>query len=130
MNIQYLDLEHVIAIHDTLIEEFGGSLGIRDHGLLESAISQAQQSFGGYELYPSLFDKASAYAFFISENQPFIDGNKRTAASSAGVFLDINGYELNCTSGEVYVVMMKLANKKLSKEDLSKWFEKNSNRKK
>lgn len=126
MNIQYLDLEHVIAIHDTLIEELGGSLGIRDQGLLESAISQAQQSFGGYELYPTLFDKSASYAFFISENQPFIDGNKRTAVSSAGVFLDINGYVLDCPSGELYAMMMKLANKKLKKEDLSKWFEKHS----
>ncbi|MBL7686274.1 MAG: Fic family protein, partial [Deltaproteobacteria bacterium] len=77
--IQYLDLEHVMTIHDLMIDEMGGSYGVRDMGLVESATMQPRQSFGGFELYPSLFEKAAAYAFFLSENQPFIDGNKRTA---------------------------------------------------
>lgn len=126
MAVSFLSVEHVVAIHDTLIEEFGGSFGLRDGGLLESAAMQPQQAFGGEDLYPTLFDKAAAYAFFISENQPFIDGNKRTAASVAGVFLDINGYELNCPSGQVYDVMMKLANKTLTRDQLAEWFRKKS----
>ncbi len=128
--IAYLSLEHVMAIHDTLVEKFGGILGLRDRGLLESAIHQPEQSFGGVDLYPTLFDKAASYAFSISENQPFLDGNKRTAASVAGVFLDINGYELDCPSGQVYKVMMDLANKRISREGLSQWFQKNSVKKK
>ncbi len=130
MKIHYLELEHVIAIHDILIEELGGSFGLRDQGLLESAVRQPEQSFGGHELYPSIFDKAAAYAFFISENQPFIDGNKRTAASTAAVFLDLNGYEINCPPGKIYEVMMKLANRKLKKEALAEWFRANSVEKK
>lgn len=126
MTVSYLSAEHIVAIHDTLIEEFGGSFGLRDGGLLESATMQPQQAFSGKDLYPTLFEKAAAYAFFISENQPFIDGNKRTAASVAGVFLDVNGHELNCPSGEVYDVMMKLANKKLPRNQLVDWFQKNS----
>ena len=124
--IHYLSVGHIIAIHDTLIEEFGGSFGLRDHELLESASTQPMQSFGGEDLHPTLFDKAAAYAFFISENQPFIDGNKRTASSVSAVFLDINGFELNCPSGEIYETMMNLANKRLSREGLVKWFKKNS----
>lgn len=127
--ISYLSIEHVMAIHDTLVEQFGGILGIRDKGLLDSAIRQPEQSFGGVDLYPSLFDKASAYAFSISENQPFLDGNKRTAASTANAFLDLNGYELDCPQGHVYNVMMALANKRLSRERLAAWFEKNSKKK-
>ena len=66
MSIFYLSVEHIIAIHDTLIKEFGGSFGLRDPGLLESAASQPEQSFGGEDLFPTLFEKAAAYAFFIS----------------------------------------------------------------
>lgn len=126
MTVSYLSVEHIVAIHDTLIEEFGGSFGLRDRGLLESAAMQPQQAFGGEDLYPTLFEKAAAYAFFISENQPFIDGNKRTAASVAGVFLDINGYALDCPSGQVYDVMMKLANKTLTRDRLADWLRENS----
>lgn len=125
MKIQYLTLQHVMAIHDTMIEEFGGSYGIRDEGLLDSAINQPRQTFGGVDLYPTLFDKASVYAFQISENQPFIDGNKRTAAGTAAVFLSINGYELECPEGQVYETIMKLANKKLSREEFAKWLKDN-----
>lgn len=122
----YLSIEHILAIHETMIQEFGGSSGVRSQELLDSAIHQPMQSFGGEDLYSTLFEKAAAYAFFISENQPFVDGNKRTAASAAAIFLDIHGYEINCRSGEIYKIIMKLANKKISQEKLAKWFEKNS----
>ena len=130
MSVFHLSVEHIVAIHDTLIEEFGGSFGLRSPGLLESAVAQPMQSFGGEDLYPSLFEKASAYAFFISENQPFLDGNKRTAASVAGVFLDINGYEVNCPEGQIYEIMMKVAKKEMTREALADWFRKNSVKKK
>lgn len=130
MSVFFLSVEHVIALHDTLIEEFGGTYGLRDKGLLESAVTQPRQSFGGEDLYPSLFDKAAAYAFFISENQPFLDGNKRTAATVAGVFLDLNGYEIDCAQGQIYEMMMQLANKAIPRDDLAAWFSRNSVRKK
>lgn len=129
MKIEYLEIEQVIAIHDTLIEEFGGSFGIRDLGLVESVVSQPQQAFADQDLYPSLFDKAAAYAFFMSESQAFIDGNKRTATTIAGVFLDINGYELDCVEGELFEMVMKLANKRLTREKLSEWFKKKCKKK-
>jgi death on curing protein len=129
VKILYLSLEHIHAIHDTMIEEFGGSFGVRDRGLVESCARQPIQSFGGEDLYPSLFDKAATYALPISENQPFIDGNKRTAATVAAAFLDINGYEIDCSKGQIYEVMMDLANKRLTRENLSRWFQKHSKKK-
>jgi death on curing protein len=120
MKILYLSLEHIHAIHDTMIEEFGGSFGVRDRGLVESCARQPIQSFGGV---------AATYAFSISENQPFIDGNKRTAATVAAAFLDINGYEIDCPKGQIYEVMMDLANKRLTRENLSRWFQKHSKKK-
>lgn len=104
-------------------------MGLRDAGLLESAAYQPRQSFGGEDLYPDIFSKAAAYAFSISENQPFIDGNKRTAATVAAVFLDINGFLLDCPEGQVYETMMKLANKQLTRESLADWFRKNCKQK-
>ena len=129
MTIKYLDVGQIVALHDIGIREFGGTHGLRDAGLLESAALQPQQTFGGQELYPTLFDKASAYAFFISENQPFLDGNKRTAISSAAVFLDLNGYEMKAPKGAIYKVVIEVANKRMSREELSQWFQKNSRRK-
>lgn len=129
MTIRYLEIEQVVALHDIGIKEFGGIHGLRDKGLLTSAALQPQQTFGGEELYPTLFDKASVYAFFISENQPFLDGNKRTAISSAAVFLDLNGYEIKVPKGAIYKVMIEVANKRMSREELAQWFQRNSRRK-
>ncbi len=126
MKFRYLSLEHVLSIHDLMIREFGGSHGLRDSGLLESSIGQPRQSFGGIDLYPTLFEKAAMYAYSISENQPFIDGNKRTAASVAAIFLELNGFEIDCPEGQIYGLMMDLANKRISRKKLSKWFKDNS----
>src|SRR3989338_4817336 len=126
----YLELQHVIAIHDTLIDRYGGIKGLRDEGLLSSAISQPAQNVFGEELFPDIPSKGAAYAYYISENQPFLDGNKRTAIASALTFLRMNDYELKASldesNKELYDLMMKLANKKISKDQLSDWFRKNS----
>jgi len=122
----YLSLEEVMALHKISIEEFGGTDGLRDLGLLESAVYQPQQSFAGDDLYPDLWMKAAAIGYSISENQPFLDGNKRTAALSMLVFLDTNGYELDVPQGEVYKAIMELANKRWSREHLASWLQTNS----
>jgi death-on-curing protein len=91
----YLTVDQVIEIHKEAIligEPSEG--GLRSEHLLYSAIFQAQQTFGGEDLYPSIPEKAAAYGFFLAENQPFADGNKRTAALALTVFLELNGYEL------------------------------------
>lgn len=128
MTIRYLTIEQILALHDIGIQELGGTFGIRDRHLLESAAHQPQQAFGGQEIYPTVFDKAAAYAYFISENQPFLDGNKRTAISVAVVFLDLNGYEIVVPEGAIYDVTMRVGNKQLNREGLAEWFRKNSRR--
>ena len=124
--INYLELEEVLALHEVSIQEFGGFKGLRDLGLLESAVSQPKQAFGGDELYPQIWDKVSVLGFSISENQPFLDGNKRTAALSMMVFLDLNGYELSVEKGEVYKAIMELANKRMTRKALAQWLKENS----
>jgi death-on-curing protein len=127
---EYLDLRHIIAMHDSLIEKYGGLHGIRDKGLLESASCQPQQSAFGEDMFPDIASKAAAYAYYLSENQPFLDGNKRIATAAAITFLRLNGYDLKKVSDkDLYDIIMQLANKKLSREALAKWFKKNSVRK-
>lgn len=124
--ITYLTIEEVTALHGISITEFGGLEGLRDLGLLESAVLQPQQSFGGEDLYSTLWEKGASLAYSISENQPFLDGNKRTAALSMLVFLDINGYEVIVDRGEIYETIIKVANKQFLREDLANWLKKNS----
>jgi len=125
MSVIYLTLEEVLGLHAISINRFGGADGVRDLGLVESSVARPQQSFSGAELYASLWLKAAALAHSISENQPFVDGNKRTAALAMLVFLDLNGFELCVNELEVYKTIMAMANKKLSKEKLAAWLEQN-----
>lgn len=128
--MEYLELKHVIAMQETLIEKYGGLQGIRDKGLLESAISQPQQSAFGEDIFPDIPSKAAAYAFYLSENQPFLDGNKRVATATALTFLRLNAYDLPVSEKELYEIIMDLANKRLTRDGLVKWFRKNSKKKK
>ena len=116
---EFLTLDDVLLIHDEQIEAYGGIQGIRDKGLLESAVMMPQASFGGEYLHKDLFEMAAAYAFHIAENQPFLDGNKRTALVSALVFLDINGFEILDEGMKLYEAMIAIANKEMDKSDLA-----------
>jgi death-on-curing protein len=89
--VLFLSVEEVLALHDDQLRLFGGSAGIRDRNALESAIATPAATFDGAFLHDDLFHMAAAYAFHLAENQPFVDGNKRTAINAALVFLDING---------------------------------------
>jgi death-on-curing protein len=97
----------VIAIHDEQIAEHGGSAGIRDAGLLASALARPKNQAGYGE--PSVFDLAASYAYGIVRNHPFIDGNKRTGFLVAYVFLNINGCELRLSEAEAFAAVMALA---------------------
>jgi death-on-curing protein len=90
----FLDLERVLRTHRSLIAEYGGAEGMRDVGLLHSAIAMPQACFGGQHLHKDLFEMAAAYLYHIVQNHPFLDGNKRTGAATAIIFLAINGIEL------------------------------------
>ena len=90
---RFLSIENVLQAHDFSIERTGGSPGVRDLGLLQSALMMPQQQFSGYFLHEGFAGKAAAYLYHIAANHPFIDGNKRTATLAALAFLDINGVE-------------------------------------
>lgn len=115
----FLTLAEVIDIHNDQIRRYGGEDGARDLGLLESAISIPQAGFGGRLLHTSLFEMAAAYAYHISENQPFVDGNKRTALASALIFLEMNDVHLDDPKGRLYDAMIKLATHRLGKKALA-----------
>ncbi len=118
----FLTVEAVCRIHAVALEQFGGLDGIRDRGLLESAVAQPQASFGGQYLHESLFAMAAAYAFHIAQNQPFIDGNKRTALGAALVFLDLNGRPIEQPTDRLFESMIALAEHRLDKAGLAGLF--------
>ncbi len=121
---RFLTLEDVLELHDMQLESYGGATGIRAPDLLESAIMTPQASFGGQYVHNGIFEMAAAYAFHIAENQPFIDGNKRTALASALVFLDWHQIEIYDSGDELYNAMIGLAQKNLDKAGLAKLFQK------
>lgn len=120
--MKYLTAEQVLFIHSRLIDETGGSHGIRDLGLLQSAVARPMATFGGEDLYPDIFQKAAALMESLIKNHPFIDGNKRTAISSAGLFLRINGYNLETSQKELEDFTLNMATGKAAVADAAKWF--------
>ena len=91
----FLDLDHVIRLHRSLIEQYGGMEGVRDVGLLLSAIASPQAAYGGEHLHGDIFEMAAAYLYHIVQNHPFLDGNKRTGAAAAIVFLAMNDIQID-----------------------------------
>ena len=114
----FLNVADVEEIHGESLERFGGSAGIRDRSLLESAVATPQAGFGGQYLHQSLFDMAAAYAFHIAENQPFVDGNKRAALGAALVFLELNNVDIDDPEGRLYDAMIAIATRHLDKAGL------------
>ena len=123
IQFQFLSLGEVLELHEMQLEAFGGSSGIRDSGLLESAIAMPSASFGGEFVHKSIFEMAAAYAFHIADNQPFVDGNKRAALFSALMFLEMHGYRIDDPSERLYEAMIQMAEKRLKKEGLAKLLE-------
>ena len=119
----FLALEDVLEMHAAQLARYGGQDGIRDRGLLLSAMAQPELSFAGEFLHDDLFAMAAAYAFHITENQPFIDGNKRTAFQAADVFLMLNGFDLPA-SKRWQVAMIDIAQRRLDKAGLALLFRK------
>ncbi|MFQ5638407.1 MAG: type II toxin-antitoxin system death-on-curing family toxin [bacterium] len=122
----FLDVGDVLGIHRIVLEKYGGLAGVRDRNMLLSAVNQPQQTFEGQFLYDSIPKMAATYAFHISENQPFVDGNKRTAFAASNVFLKLNGFRLDASDEEVYQLFIDLANKKITKDDFFIWYENTS----
>ena len=113
--------EAVRAIQERQIAEHGGSSGIRDEGLLLSALARPQNLLAYGEQQPDLAALAAAYAFGIARNHPFVDGNKRTAFVAARTFLLLNGNDLEASQDEKYIAFIQLAEGSLSEDDLAIW---------
>ncbi|OGX27419.1 MAG: death-on-curing protein [Omnitrophica WOR_2 bacterium RIFCSPHIGHO2_01_FULL_48_9] len=113
---EFLTLAEVIGIHANQIELYGGQHGIRDLGLLQSALAQPQASFAGEWLHTGIFHMAAAYAFHICSNHPFLDGNKRAALAAALVFLVMNGQDIKDPKQRLLDAMLDMAKGKLNKE--------------
>ncbi|MBD2079742.1 type II toxin-antitoxin system death-on-curing family toxin [Leptolyngbya sp. FACHB-17] len=113
---EFLTLEEVIQTHEAILEQFGGASGVRDQGLLQSALAQPQATFAGELLHLTLFDQAAAYLFHLAMNHPFLDGNKRTAFAAADIFLRLNGFRLNLSQDEKFEFVIRVVSGGLDKE--------------
>lgn len=121
---EWLTESDVLAMHDKLLARFGGLAGVRDPGLLDSALNRPKQLFH-YEERP-IFDLAAAYAEGIVKNHPFLDGNKRTGFVAAGIFLLSNGYRLTAPEEEAVLHTLALAASQTGLAEYSAWLEKSS----
>ena len=116
----FLSVEDVLALHGDQLRLFGGSAGVRDRGALESAVATPRATFDNEFLHEDLFHMAAAYAFHIAENQPFVDGNKRTGLNAALVFLDVNGWVVQDPDMRLYDAMIALSSRTLDKDGLAR----------
>jgi len=115
----WIHLQAVFQFHDLSIAEFGGSMGIRDRGAIESALGRPKNllAYGS----PDLFDLAAAYTSGLSQNHGFIDGSKRTAFVTGALFLEINGYRLEAEQAEVIAAMLSLAEHVIDEAGYAQW---------
>lgn len=126
MNFNFLGLDDLLEIHHDQIKKYGGSEGVREMELLQSAISMPQAGAGDEYFHKDVFEMAAAYLFHIVKNHPFVDGNKRTGAMSAIVFLKLNGYALKA-SGKAYEnLVMDVVADIMGKEKIAEFFKKHS----
>lgn len=124
MKWRWLKEEVIIAVHDEQLVEHGGAEGVRDSGLLSSALARPK-NLDGYEM-PSVFDLAAAYATGIVKDHPFVDGNKRTGFLAAYMFLALNGWELDAPEANAAAVILELAAGKVDEAQFSVWLKENS----
>jgi death-on-curing protein len=124
--VKYLTPEQVLFIHARLIDETGGRHSIRDLGMLLSALARPQATFDGKELYPDLFSKAAALMESLTQNHPFLDGNKRTGITTTAMFLQINGYRLTASNMQVEKFTFSVVLEHLPAKEIAAWFEQNT----
>ena len=115
----FLSRKNVEDIHTEQIALYGGADGLRDTGALDSAVQMPQQGSGDHYFHEDLFDMAAAYLFHICANHPYIDGNKRTAAEAADVFLYVNGYDLEMPEADFEVLVLGTAQSQFSKKQIA-----------
>jgi death-on-curing protein len=128
LNLAFLTLEEVLDIHRDQIDRYGGSDGLRDLGLLQSALAMPESGFGDQFFHADIFEMAAAYLFHIVKNHPFIDGNKRVGAMTAFVFLKLNGYSLKASNPAFESMVREVAEGKGDKKQVAAFFKKHAHK--
>ncbi len=118
----FLTLDDILESHQNQIETYGGSHGIRDIGLLESAIAQPEASFGGQYLHADIFEMAAAYLYHLVMNHPFVDGNKRVGLEASLIFLEINDKDLSASDEELVDLVLKTTAGQVGKREIAEFF--------
>ena len=122
----YLYPKQVLYLYQQIIQHSGGTVSLRDEGLLESAVYRPRASFGGQDLYPDLFSKAAALGHSIISNHPFVDGNKRVGFEAMRLMLRLNGYDLHASLETKFDVVMEIAKGKLTEQAIADWLKQQS----
>jgi death-on-curing protein len=122
MGFVFLSLADVLQLHSDQIDHYGGEVGVRDQGLLESALAQPVATFDRQRLRADLFEMAAAYLFHIVQNHPFVDRNKRAGVVAALVFLMDNSIEIEAAPGELYELTMSVARSDAGKTEVTEFF--------
>ena len=119
--MRWLQLAEVLGLHRRLIDQSGGTAGIRDLGLLEASLAQPRKTFGGIDLYPELLEKAAALGFSLIQNHPFVDGNKRIGHAAMEITLVLNGVELVASVDSAEAAVLAVAMGELNRESFTNW---------
>ena len=119
--MRYLTLNEVLAVHDQVMRQSGGAVGVLSLSALESALAQPRMTFGGADLYPTPVEKAAALGHSLIANHPFVDGNKRTGHAAMEVFLMVNGFEIQAAVDEQEQVILQVAAGAMKREEFTEW---------
>ncbi len=122
----YLYPKQVLYLYQRIIEQSGGTVGLRDEGLLESAVYRPQASFGGQDLYPDLFTKVAALGHSLISNHPFVDGNKRIGFEAMRLMLRLNGYDVHASLEAKFSFVMEIAKGKCAEQGIAEWLKQHS----
>ena len=125
---EFLTLEDALRVHSHQIDRYGGTHGVRDLGLLRSALEMPQTTFDGVFLHPTIFEMAAAYLFHLAQNHPFLDGNKRVALAVALVFLALNDVEVDAPDTELTGLVLRVATGAASKAEVAVFLQKHAQR--
>jgi death-on-curing protein len=118
---RYLEPEEILVLHEVLIEQSGGSPGLRDWNLLDSAVAQPRMTFAGQDLYPNVVDKAAALGYSLICNHPFVDGNKRVGHLAMEMFLMLNGLEIEASIDEQEQIILSVAAGQMQRDTFTDW---------
>lgn len=124
--IKFLEKSVLLTFHEDHLRRYGGLSGIRDHGLLDSALAQPVATFDGEYIHKDIFQMAAAYGYHLCRNHPFVDGNKRTALVAMYLFLFVNGYQLIADKKSLYAIVMGVADGSIDKQQLADFLASNT----